>query len=88
MSPNHDDAVKQATLSTCYDATARAWKASPMKSIYLRYSRLLRTRSVFHIASAVVSQIQIEPPEVFSDWHLSSDHRRANQRRLLIPGQT
>ena len=34
MSPNHDDAVKQATLSTCYDATARAWKASPMKCIY------------------------------------------------------
>ena len=52
MSPNHDDAVKQSTLSTCYDATARAWKASPMKSIYLRYSWLLSMRSVFHITSA------------------------------------
>ena len=56
MSPNHDDAVEQSTLSTCYDATARAWKASLIRSNYLRYSWILSMHSVFHITPA--AQIQ------------------------------
>jgi hypothetical protein len=37
VSLNHDDAVEQSTLSTSYDATAKAWKASPTQLIQLRY---------------------------------------------------
>jgi hypothetical protein len=88
MSPNHDDAVKQSTLSTCYDATAKAWKASPIEVIDLKYLRLLRMRLVFHTVSAAVSRIQIARPEAFLDSYLGSDHLRTNQRRLSIADQT
>jgi hypothetical protein len=42
-------------------------------------------RSVSHIASAAVSQIQIERPEPSLDSHRSSDHPRTNQCHLSIP---
>jgi hypothetical protein len=88
MSPNHDDAVKQSTLSTCYDVTAKVWKASPIEVIDLKYLWLLRLRLMFHTVSAAVSRIQIERPEAFLDSYLSSGHPRTNQRRLSIADQT
>jgi hypothetical protein len=61
MSPNHDDAVKQTTLSTCYDATAKAWKASPMKPIQLRI--LTTSQNAFGVPYSVCGCVPDPDPE-------------------------
>ena len=43
--------------------------------------------SVCHIVSAAVSRIQVQHPASFLDWHLSSDHPRANQCCFSITDQ-